>query len=397
MSRVVYSKFNKVRKPEFQLVTSIIDDNGVKRIVKKVCDSKAKDHLNSLKSAYDMNKKIYENIIPLQGEWGDGQVVYPFLNGFSAASYLTDYINDLDKLCEKINYYIDDVMIYKEDNYCDFQESEQFIKVFGDSKGYKGKAFKCLDVDLTLDNLLRCDDKWYSYDYEWTFEFPIPVAFLKFRIIYRYYSDNIIYFKDILTHIEFAERFGITREETELFEQWELSFLKYVYGDEYQYIYTDNYQKKRVDLQNLIKTYGNLEDAFNARNESIWTYEKVKKDLDAQILNNNKIINEQHLEIEKQKKEIERQNKELIRQKKEIDKQLGLLEKYLEENKIKTKELEMLQNRYDILQANTGKELSDIMREYQILCGKLDDITNSKIWKSSKPIRKIIDATASRD
>lgn len=384
MRKVIYSKFNKVRKPQYQLITSVVEIDGIKQVEKKIGNAEANNHLNSLLTAYERNKVMYKNIIPLQGKKSGEKITYPFLSGFSAASFLSQYINDIDILCKKIDYYINEIMIYNEDNYCDFYETEKFKNIFGNSNGYSGKALKNTDIDLTLDNLLLFNEKWYSYDYEWTFDFPIPVDFMKFRIIYRYYSDNIIHFKDIISHIEFAKKFGISRENTELFEQWEFSFLKYVYGDKYQYIYTDNYQKKTIDLQGLIKTYGNLEDAFNARNESIWTYEKVKKDLDDEILKNHNTIQDKQNEINQHKKEIKDKQKKIEKQQAELNRQQ-------EEIKKLKNELEVLKDQYNTFKNNSDIELKKILREYQNVCAQYDDVVSSKIWTMSKPIRTMLD------
>ena len=160
-----------------------------------------------------------------------------------------------------------------------------------------------------------------------------------------------------------------------------------MYGEEFQYIYTDRYQKERIDLQNLIRTYGNLEKAFNDRNESIWNYDKVKKSLDNDIAN-------KQVEIEKQKEEIEKQQKEIKSQRDKIKSQQDEIKKQKEEIDNKNRKIIFMQEQNEILKANTSREITNIMKEYQTILAQYENVTESKIWTLSKPLRKLIDGDA---
>jgi hypothetical protein len=64
--------------------------------------------------------------------------------------------------------------------------SEFLSQIVGDSRGDDDLVVDCLSrgpLDLTLRNILLDGDRWVVIDNEWSFPFPIPVAFLLFRAV----------------------------------------------------------------------------------------------------------------------------------------------------------------------------------------------------------------------
>ena len=377
MKKTIYSKINKRRNPDFQILTKIVDDGEKLSVVKTACNTSAERHIKNIYSYYEKNCELYRVITPLKCDFYDNSLVFPYITGKNATSIINLKKSEINELCTEINYFFDNVIVYNESVYCDFNETDEFKKIFGNSEGYKGRALKYVDIDMIFDNLIECDGKWYSYDYEWTFLFPIPIEFMRFRVLYRYYCSELDYFSDKYTLYEFLDMFGVSKDKAELFERWEYSFLYYVYGRDFKYDYISKYLKDSIDFSKLVKEYGNLEKAFNDRNECIWTYEKVKKDLDDEILKNHYTIQEKQKEIEIFKSEIDRQYLEIKRNQEEI--------KNLKNDMV------ILQSQYNMFKNNSDIELKKIMREYQTVCAKYDDVVSSKIWTMSKPLRTMLD------
>jgi hypothetical protein len=95
------------------------------------------------------------------------------------------------------------------------------------------------NIDLLFDNILIADGKKYVIDYEWTFEFPVPVDFILYRTIHYYLLENEI------TDAGLRERvmalIGLSDREQMVFGQMEKCFQQYILG-------------VTVPLRNILKT-----------------------------------------------------------------------------------------------------------------------------------------------
>ena len=68
----------------------------------------------------------------------------------------------------------------------DFHMTEEFCRIFGSPRLPRGlKSLAVTDIDMVLANVI-VENGWNLIDYEWTFEFPIPLSFVLFRIIHYY-------------------------------------------------------------------------------------------------------------------------------------------------------------------------------------------------------------------
>lgn len=73
----------------------------------------------------------------------------------------------------------------------DFRPTAEFRATFGRVCLPVGlKSAPATDVDLILPNLIVRDGRWHVIDYEWTFDFPIPVDYVLYRTLRYLYSYN---------------------------------------------------------------------------------------------------------------------------------------------------------------------------------------------------------------
>jgi hypothetical protein len=113
-----------------------------------------------------------------------------------------------------------------------FALSDEFVQVFGNVKEAELSGQLCLgisDVDMVLGNfIVNQDDTWTLIDYEWCFEFPVPVHFLQYRMLH-YYVESAG-FRQCLDLESLYEKAGIRMEERAVYEQMERSFQQYIDG-----------------------------------------------------------------------------------------------------------------------------------------------------------------------
>ena len=113
--------------------------------------------------------------------------------------------------------------------------SDEFRKVFSDVD------FGCIaevnlrcqsvtDIDLNFDNLFITDESMLTaIDYEWVFDFDIPVGYVIYRAL-KYLSIDITGLVDEYknTLVKFCRKYGISEQEAELFEKMDDAFGEYV-------------------------------------------------------------------------------------------------------------------------------------------------------------------------
>lgn len=119
-----------------------------------------------------------------------------------------------------------------------FKQTGKFQKVFGKIDEGKLKpimeagtplyAAPVTNIDMICQNVLL-GDVLTIIDYEWSFDFPIPVDYVIYRILFFYleFQDRKAAFGDF----DFYEALSITEEKKKLFAGMETAFQKYVQGD----------------------------------------------------------------------------------------------------------------------------------------------------------------------
>jgi hypothetical protein len=151
----------------------------------------------------------------------EGGIEFDLLRGTS----LLDTLRELDrsgeeeKLRERVTAVFDLIRSAEPD--CEPQESERFEEVFGRTSGNPGFHWKRnLNIDCIPENLFAGQDGGYDViDYEWCFDFPVPVEYVFWRFIQQMERVCGKQFS------EFRAMAGITWEMTREFDRWERHFI----------------------------------------------------------------------------------------------------------------------------------------------------------------------------
>ena len=233
MDKVIFSKFSYERSREFQIRTDICEsESGERYVIKQAGTPDALSHLDRinrsfslLKTQYDFNSNIQINRCTKT----DDKIVLEYLQGDTFETLLDHYYDNgqENKMIEKIRKYTEILQQGVETR--PFFKTEEFIKVFGDISFDKPlKSFFVSDIDLIFGNIIVIGDKWNVVDYEWTFEFPIPVDFIFFRAIHYYTVSSRRYRIDAE---KLYSAIGITDSDIEKYREMELHFQHYVLGN----------------------------------------------------------------------------------------------------------------------------------------------------------------------
>lgn len=171
MEKLLYEKLSNERNPEFNIVTDIVERDGKRLVIKRPYEKKAISHIHRVYGAYEGLSKIMAgsqfcvNKSVLVGD----SIESEFLEGECITSAdSAKYVEAVTKAYMPVA--------------SAFVITDDFIKVFGEVELPIGVlAAKYVDIDLIFENIINTKDGWQVIDYEWTFDFPIPINYIFYR------------------------------------------------------------------------------------------------------------------------------------------------------------------------------------------------------------------------
>ena len=232
----MYSRFSNERRADAQIRTDIYQE-GVK---KTAVTQEAQSHVLSMEAKEpELSKCLQEitifgkrcetnrihSVVPSEGSitfsYEKGDSLERILDSMLAQKRVQEVADVLFGFCDGLVHH---------GMTSDFVMTENFEKVFGQPEGWEQYSFRTLpvsDVDLICQNIILAD-KAVVIDYEWTFDFPVPVEFLAFRFLYFYLEAKHRMWAEEEMLSAIYEKVGITDAMKNLFLQMETNFQRYV-------------------------------------------------------------------------------------------------------------------------------------------------------------------------
>lgn len=227
---ILYIKYANERNREFAVRTEILENIDGKRSVKKTpLYPEGKAHVADLMEKYRRLEPDYEKVgLFCNRAEADGESVrLEYLMGESMEEYLDALLNrkkkeEAEKLLKQ---YIEKIQALPgQESFC---MTEDFKEVFGDAKGLETMAsVSNANIDMVCQNVMMDENRWTMIDYEWTFFFPVPTAFLVYRVLHYYletHGKRSVFNKEAM--YTWA---GITKEEREVFHEMEHHFQRHL-------------------------------------------------------------------------------------------------------------------------------------------------------------------------
>ncbi len=235
--RVLYSRHSIERRSDRRIRTDLEETPEGERIISKYpVNDGSRVHLENMARSYERlaavlaGTKFLPNKVKRIND-GDGnlkRLEFEYLNGPT----LEDELN----ICRVEKKTDDALLVIK--SFCDtlrgakdltdFEETERFREVFGKTELPAGlKCMPVTDVDMIFTNII-CDKWWNIIDYEWTFDFPIPVDFVIYRALFYYTRDMG---REAFDGLDLFSAAGISEELKTVFAGMEHNFQLYIKGD----------------------------------------------------------------------------------------------------------------------------------------------------------------------
>ncbi len=229
---LIFTKYSNERDMEFRIRTDIMQDPDGTRWIRKVA---------AVPQAWRHIQKIYERSLWLKKDLcGTGFSVnecevcregvrFPYLEGRTLEERLDDLLKKKkteELLAETERYFA----MFAQNGLKEFQVTPEFVQIFGDVRFAQKQYSRAVsDVDMIFSNAIEQEEEFVLIDYEWTFDFPIPVKFIQYRCLYYYILGNAA--RDELTQMNLYQRFGISEAEQVQFAAMENRFQQYILGN----------------------------------------------------------------------------------------------------------------------------------------------------------------------
>lgn len=253
MKKINFVKYNKTRREAFQIRTSLVEEDGLPYVEKTALTAEGVAHIRSFEEKYrnlkEQNQRL--NVADVTVTPDGTTARFEFLKGETYAELLGREILNGKVPEASLEDGISMILKVHDDYMTPFHVTPEFEEVFGElpDNGEPIKrdwAFKHSNIDCLFENIMMTENGPYCLDYEWVFSFPVPVNFIKFRVLYYFYEQ----YKSILDYDSmesFMQEQGVDRELIGIYEEMERHFQEYVHGENQQ-IYLLNYMHETFNL-----------------------------------------------------------------------------------------------------------------------------------------------------
>ena len=262
---ILYVKLNQERKEKFRLLTRIVRENGEVRAEKEAMVPQAEEFVEKLEKTgtESTGSDKYKNL-PCRAE--NGKISYPLLTGKTLHQEIAELAHkeDLEEIKALLKKFYQEFFGARQT--VDYRTGE-FREVFGDHPGREDYECVCpANVDLICSNIFMGENGNQIIDYEWMFDFPVPVNFIMWRLIHELYT-HISELPQLCHEDEMMAEFEIGYTDYEIFMKWTMHFV-------YEYVGCDTmmpFEQKRMPVS--------VTDIINREKEKHQMHSKVYYDL----------------------------------------------------------------------------------------------------------------------
>ena len=224
---ILFSKFSNDRGPAFQIVTEISEENGTRSVRKRALRPESEAHIGAQERiGRELDRlfagtRLRANRVRLE----EGAAVFEFLEGETLEQKLDRRLpDDLDGLLQDLADFAAEI-----DRTADrpFAVTDAFRAVFPEKLREKEwMAPAVSDLDLVAGNVILRDGLYHVIDYEWTMPFPVPAAFIKWRLVH-YYAEGSSARRDLPAD-RLYRAVGVDPADLTLFQTMEESFQAWI-------------------------------------------------------------------------------------------------------------------------------------------------------------------------
>lgn len=231
MEKIIFSKYSSERSRDFAIRTDILqNENKVRTVEKHPLYPEGVKHVQAIQRWYELLKKEYEKSglavnhceqIPdgVRLEYLVGETLQERILTLAKQKRETEILAYVEKYLDRLT----------KGDLQPFVKTEQFVMVFGEVN--LPEDVKCLpvtNIDMIFSNILLTGDTWSFIDYEWTFDFPVPLNFVLYRAFFL--ASHEIPEASCIHFDKMMDKLGIGYREYQEYARMEEHFQQYVRG-----------------------------------------------------------------------------------------------------------------------------------------------------------------------
>ena len=228
--QIIYAKISDSRDYRFQIITELYKTKSGISVRKLNKLPEGYEWLKAIKDNEDKLNKAFKNKVKIcPSTLNDSYLKFDYIEGEGMNKELKKACStgDTKSIIEVLDKYYGIIRYMKTND--KFETTEEFKKIFGEpSIPEESESSNIINIDLVFSNIIRSNGNDTIIDYEWVFDFPIPLEFVFWRGLT--YSGEIASLDSKIRDEIFAH-YGLTDEKNTTYRKMEDSFQSYVYGD----------------------------------------------------------------------------------------------------------------------------------------------------------------------
>lgn len=229
MNDLIYTKFSNERARKYAVRTDIVQGDQGLIVRKRALYPEGEEHIRKIPIWYEKlsaENHCFSYQVCMEKQ---GYLEFAYADGKTLEEDLDEKISSghLQEASEKLTEYLQTV--YEMCPLAEYRKTPEFVTVFGDIElSGEHKSAAVTDIDMVCSNVILDHEGQPSMilDYEWTFDFPVPVLFVLYRIIFYYVEKDDM--REALKEYGLYEKFGISGELRETFAKMEHAFQLYI-------------------------------------------------------------------------------------------------------------------------------------------------------------------------
>lgn len=188
-TKAFFAQATYLRKPEYVVLTELIEKNGKKYIQKSPIYPQGKAHIKNIYKNHGLIHSIFDSIaLPNIEEKGD-KVLIEYIDSPNLESEIEYFLmeGNIHRANEIVSQFVNFIKHIPSISY-DVYNSSEFVDHFDPLKKHDLKRpVDCLQLglyDTNIDNFIYKEGQYYFIDFEYLFKFQIPKDYLLLRAVY---------------------------------------------------------------------------------------------------------------------------------------------------------------------------------------------------------------------
>lgn len=230
MNRMIFTKYSAERDRKFAIRTDIVKkEDGSLEVEKRALYPEGQEHVAGIFRWYELLSKEYgkEQFLVNHCRKIPEGIGLSYLTGDTLQERMEQLARDGKE--QEISSYVEQYLerMTHGSSWVPFEKTDRFVQVFGDVD--LPETLKCrrvTNIDMIFSNIVLQGMDWHFIDYEWTYDFPVPLHFVLYRACFL--ASHEIADIPCLNLPVMMSRLGIGEEEQQTYASMEKHFQEYV-------------------------------------------------------------------------------------------------------------------------------------------------------------------------